>query len=218
MNLNNFLKESLKVFRHIIWYVILLIFIILICFFLKYKFMDNIEILDEVVYNFFNNNINPKITSVMKYITLFGSIYVFLFIILIILIFNKNKKYGLFMGINLLWVGGMNQLLKHLFLRERPFSTFVPDISGYSFPSAHAMCSLAFYGFLFILISRNMKSKILKCILFLLMSIFVLAIGISRIYLQVHYFSDVIMGFIFGIICLIIFILILKNFNKMEEL
>lgn len=216
--MNNFLKVSLKVFRHIIWYVILLIFIILICFFLKYKFMDNIEILDEVVYNFFNNNINSRITSVMKYITLLGSIYVFLFIILIILIFNKNKKYGLFMGINLLWVGGMNQLLKHLFLRERPFSTFVPDISGYSFPSAHAMCSLAFYGFLFILISRNMKSKILKCILFLLMSIFVLAIGISRIYLQVHYFSDVIMGFIFGIICLIIFILILKNFNKMEEL
>ena len=87
--------------------------------------------------------------------------------------------------------------------------------SSFSFPSGHAMASMAFYGLIIYFIDKNMKNEKLKKIISISLSILIFLIGISRIYLGVHYASDVIAGFAISIVYLILYITyILKLFNK----
>ena len=99
-----------------------------------------------------------------------------------------------------------NFSIKQIFQRPRPINTRIIDESGYSFPSGHSMVSMAFYGYLIYLIHKNIKNKYVKVALTLLLSILIISIGISRIYLGVHYTSDVIAGFLVAIAYLIIFV------------
>ncbi|MEN6413817.1 MAG: phosphatase PAP2 family protein [Veillonellales bacterium] len=94
--------------------------------------------------------------------------------------------------------GLLNFLLKDLFERNRPDMFRVIDETGYSFPSGHAMVSLCFYGMLAYLISRHIPRWRWRFLLFILTAIFVVAIGISRIYLGVHYPTDVLAGYAAG--------------------
>lgn len=82
---------------------------------------------------------------------------------------------------------------------------------GYSFPSGHSMVSMAFYGFLIYLIYNNIKNKYIKWILISSLSILIILIGISRIYLGVHYTSDVLAGFLLSISYLVIYTRIVKE-------
>ena len=111
----------------------------------------------------------------------------------------------------------LNQALKFIIQRPRPTEFRIINESGYSFPSGHSMVSAAFYGFLIYLIYKNVKNKYLKWSLITLLSLVILTIGISRIYLGVHYTSDVIAGFLISISYLIIFIHFAKDFMKNEQ-
>lgn len=102
-------------------------------------------------------------------------------------------------------------MLKHIVQRPRPTEFRIIDETGYSFPSGHSMVSAAFYGFLIYLIYKNVKNKYLKWGIIILLSIIVITIGISRIYLGVHYTSDVLAGYLISISYLIIFTSIIKN-------
>lgn len=82
---------------------------------------------------------------------------------------------------------------------------------GYSFPSGHSMISAAFYGFLIYLIYKKVKNKKLKITLIIVLSILIVSIGISRIYLGVHYTSDVLAGFTVSVSYLIIYTSIVKK-------
>ena len=73
------------------------------------------------------------------------------------------------------------------------------------------MISMAFYGFLIYLIYKNIKNKYLKTTLIIILSLLIIAIGISRIYLGVHYVSDVIGGFLISISYLIVYIKLIKK-------
>lgn len=97
-----------------------------------------------------------------------------------------------------------NRVLKALFHRPRPSVEHLIEVSGYSFPSAHAMVSLAFYGALAIILFRHWSvGKRRRAYLAVwLLAGFVFAIGMSRIYLGVHYASDVAAGFAAGAVCL----------------
>ena len=105
-------------------------------------------------------------------------------------------------------VAWLNMILKDIFLRPRPdFSLAFLHASGFSFPSGHAMNSTAFYGmiaYLIIITYRDWKVKTLAIIAWLGLSIL---IGFSRIYLGVHYFTDVAAGWAAGVLWLTICIL-----------
>jgi prepilin signal peptidase PulO-like enzyme (type II secretory pathway) len=107
--------------------------------------------------------------------------------------------------------------MKNIFVRQRPNILRLTDASGYSFPSGHSMASMVFYGFLIYLIYLNIKSKKIKISLICFLVLLIMLIGLSRIYLGVHYPSDVCGGFLMGLAYLVIFTKIYKEFRKDKQ-
>ena len=151
-------------------------------------------------------------TPIAKFITNFGGAIFLIIATIILFILIKNKKIGFSIISNLVIVTILNQLLKNILQRPRPNEFRIIDETGYSFPSGHSMVSMAFYGYLIYLIYRYVKNKYVKWILIVLLSILICTIGISRIYLGVHYTSDVLGGFLISISYLVIYISAVNKF------
>ena len=100
----------------------------------------------------------------------------------------------------------INILLKGLIDRQRPDGEHLVEVSSLSFPSGHAMSSIAFYGFLIYILWQLKLKGIKKILLTVLLVAIILGIGLSRVYLGVHYPSDVLAGFAAGGACLAVFI------------
>ncbi len=163
---------------------------------------NNTNYLDNYVYQRISSFISPNLTDLMKLITFFGSSQ-FLTVVALILIFVfiKSEKHSFnaaMIVINLLLSAILNVGIKYAILRERPDVLRLIEISGYSFPSGHSMVSMSFYGLLIYLCFKNYKKR-WKPLIISMLAIIILFIGISRIYLGVHYTSDVLGGFFLGI-------------------
>lgn len=146
-------------------------------------------------------------TPIAKFITNFGGPIFLSTICIILFIIIKNKKIGLSIIMNIAIIAILNQVLKKILQRPRPTEFRIIEETGYSFPSGHSMVSMAFYGYLIYLIYKYIKNKYVKCISIVLLSILICSIGISRIYLGVHYTSDVLGGFLISVSYLIIYIM-----------
>ncbi len=191
----------------IICLISFILFLVSIIFVANYSFFDN------YIINLFKYR-SDVLTNIMKIITFFGSVLMILILTVLFVIFVKGKRNKLLILINVIVVTLLNQLLKYVFQRERPTNSIIEE-TGYSFPSGHSMVSMAFYGFLIYLVYKsNMK---FKGLIISFISILIFLIGISRIYLGVHYPSDVLGGFTLSLSYLIIFIDITKpNFTYMD--
>ena len=162
--------------------------------------------LDSSVYSIVTFSKTDFLTGFYKFITFFASeIMVGLISLVFILIF-KNKRYGVFAIVNAVNIVVLNIVLKLIFMRDRPYDLMIINESGYSFPSGHAMAALGFYGFIISLIWHFILSKKAKIIFTILLAILILLIGVSRIYLGVHYASDVLAGYMVSTIYLILYI------------
>ena len=157
--------------------------------------------------------IHGKTTSVginiMKKITYLGSVYFFLpigLIIFVLMLKNKNIKGTLLLIFSTLGSYGLNSILKNIFLRSRPLKYFLIEQGGYSFPSGHAMVSLTFYTTMTYLLTNKIEKREVKAILWFINIIIIFLIGFSRVYLGVHWPSDVLMGFAIGLVFTYIYI------------
>ena len=151
-------------------------------------------------------------TPIAKFITNFGGAIFLIALTIVLLVLIKNKKIGISIFSNLVIVTILNQLLKAILQRPRPTEYRIVEETGYSFPSGHSMVSMAFYGYLIYLIYKYVKNKYIKWISIVLLSILVCSIGISRIYLGVHYTSDVLGGFLISMAYLVIYISAVNKF------
>ena len=106
--------------------------------------------------------------------------------------------------------------IKYLVARERPENMII-EYWGYSFPSGHSVFAVLFYGLLVYLFWDIIKNKILKFAILLFAVIMWVLVVISRLYLSVHYFTDVLTGIIIGLIWLIFGILLYKKLKKYEK-
>lgn len=190
----------------------LAVFIILTCLVLSQKEL----FIDNVIYNFISKLISDNMTNVVKFITFLGSASVVIAITILVLLIVKNKKIGLLLSLNLICITIFQYVLKQLIGRNRPVGINIIKESSFSFPSGHSLTALAFYGYIIYLINKhNFKYKKLYTIL---ISILILLIGLSRVYLGVHYITDVLGGFTFSLCYLIIFIhLTKKMLNKKKH-
>lgn len=172
---------------------------------------------DLPVYQFIMSLFWPPTTwaTIMKIITALGSTIVLITGILCVAILVKNKKYFLIFTIcNLIGVI-INNIIKLIVRRPRPTQTMLlTSETSYSFPSGHSMMSMIFYGLIIYYVCKFVKKQKLKIFLVGLLSMIIFLIGLSRIYLGVHYATDVLGGYILGIIYLVIFI---KLQNKLSN-
>ena len=206
------MKKILKLTKDNYKWIILSICLILFLALAEDVFNKEIMQVDTIGYNFVKTYlIKEQVTPIMKIITFFGGATCLIGLTILLFIIIKNKKIGLLIGINLVTITILNQIFKFILQRPRPTEFRIINETGYSFPSGHSMISMAFYGFLIYLIYKYVKNKKLKYISITLISILIIFIGISRIYLGVHYTSDVLAGFLFSISYLIIYVLIANN-------
>ena len=208
------MKEKRKEFmkKNFKW---LVLFIALIGFLALAEDVFNKEIMngDIIGYKIISTLlISDFATPIAKFITNFGGAIFLITLTVILFILIKNKKIGLSIFSNLVIITVLNQLLKRILQRPRPTEFRIIEETGYSFPSGHSMVSMAFYGYLIYLIYKYVKNKYVKWISIVLLSILICSIGVSRIYLGVHYTSDVLGGFLVSISCLILFISTVNKF------
>jgi len=178
---------------------------------------QELSVFDNNIYKFVASFITEDMTDFMKFLSIMGSGLVLIIITLvIIMVVRKNKKYfffALMVGANLLASSIINEVFKIIFHRERPDILRMVDITGFSFPSGHSMIGFCFYGYIAYFLWSNWRSVWRYAAVFIL-SALILSIGISRIYLGVHYASDVLGGFSAGLAWLPVFITVSNRMYK----
>jgi undecaprenyl-diphosphatase len=161
---------------------------------------------------------NPATTNVMLWITFFGSTYfllpAYIFLIFYFLMFKKTRR----LSLDVAAVGITSTIilfsLKAIFHRHRPLDPLVKNVNGFSFPSGHSFCSFTFFGLLIYIIWNQQINPSARWILSVFFFLFACAIAISRVYLHVHYASDVIAGFCLCLVWLGASFWIIKKFER----
>lgn len=166
-------------------------------------FEGETRMFDESVRNFVHGFAAPPLTALMKFFSFVGS-PLFLGIlgltVIAVLLYLKHKRADVLFSITMIGEIALNLAFKLFFGRTRPDAFFdYPLPSSYSFPSGHAFGSLCFFGILAWLAAARVPNKRTKIAIGFAAGLLIFLIGLSRIYLGVHYPSDVIAGYAAGL-------------------
>jgi membrane-associated phospholipid phosphatase len=181
--------------------------------------------LDLKIFDLVRTHTNERNTRIMSVVTVLAKhqflipanlslIYYFLFI-------RKRAWFSIRVASIALSSLGLMFLFKYLFKRKRPQPPLLRPANGLSFPSGHAIMSVTFYGLLIYIIGQTQKNKPVKWPLIISLLVLIQLIGFSRVYLRVHYASDVAAGYIIGLLWLLISLDLLKrieDYNKQHNM
>jgi undecaprenyl-diphosphatase len=199
-------------------------FILALILFLVILFVF-VAIIDEIVLgheNGFDQNISraisllvsPFATQLMEVVTFFGST-TFLFpaylALILYYLFRKNIKLALDITMVGLGSTGILHLFKEIFKRQRPLDPLIRDVTGFSFPSGHSFSSFTFFGLIIYILWKTGIKKAWKIIVTIVLFLFAAIIAFSRVYLRVHYPSDVVAGFCLSFVWLMLSLWILHK-------
>ncbi|MFX3635158.1 MAG: phosphatase PAP2 family protein [Candidatus Pristimantibacillus sp.] len=153
---------------------------------------------------------SPAVTVIMKGLSFIGSLPFVIPLMVVIALFLavvlKHRKEIILFVVTICGSALLNVVLKLFFQRERPTLNQIISEAGYSFPSGHSMNACTFYGILIFLLWRHISSRKGRVLLLILSVAMIIGIGISRIYLGVHYPSDVVGAYLIS--CTWLFIVI----------
>jgi membrane-associated phospholipid phosphatase len=198
--------------------VLLLLFAMIIFIYaIRMVFILERSDFDDRVFDLIKPYINAGLTQFMSFITFLGKHDLLIplnFILIIFFIYKKQKWFATRIAALSLSSLLLMFSLKLFFQRERPLLPVIGDVSGYSFPSGHALISVVFYGLFIHMIWHEIKIKWLRNLLIVILGILILLIAFSRIYLRVHYTSDVIAGLAVGFIWLVLALRIIQRIEK----
>ena len=161
--------------------------------------------IDAPIYNAVSKLICPALTAVVTVVTHMGGTAVLVAISVVVGILFWKKwgwKTALISPVNLLVASNFsNKIVKNLVQRPRPALEQLVAQSGYSFPSGHSLSAMVFYGLIAIILFNRLQGK-KRWWAAVLLSLLILLVGFSRIYVGVHYASDVIAGLCEGFVWL----------------
>lgn len=162
---------------------------------------------------------NTEFTKFFFFITALGNWQTIIIFTLIVCVILWRIKKRIYIAPFLLSVGGSEistLLWKIIFHRPRPeLAEFLEKT--FSFPSGHSTIAVSFYGFIIYILWRNAKTRLYKIIIPIIGALLIFTIGFSRLYLGVHFLSDVIAGYLLGIFWVIIGIGLLEFLKKRER-
>lgn len=186
------IKGKMNEYRRYVFLIPLMLFII---DYLLIRY-DVINPVDRWIYELTQLMYCDVMTQFFKLCSFLGSTYFYVTAIVILMIVKSKRD--LYTGIHLLIIQGINRVIKFIVKRPRPDKIFHLVVeTNYSFPSGHSMSAMAGYG-LFIIELKNSQCQYKKIGMFIC-GLMIFLIGLSRIYLGVHYFSDVIGGFLLSL-------------------
>ena len=170
-----------------------LVFFVMLGYLVKF-FPSTLTGIDRQIQLIVRHNMSDGLTSFYKFVTNFGgTVYVpiLLSIVLVFLVLKKWYSEAIFISLNVSIVPILISLLKHIYGRTRPSLQHLVVENGLSFPSGHASTSLMFYACLMVLICQRLRNRQMKWLVRVLVCMFIVLIGMSRIYLGVHYPTDI---------------------------
>lgn len=223
----NVTQDTKKKAKGITLGLVIAIILFLATVFIFWRITDEIVLekdggFDDVVFKMLSHYTNPATTYIMLLFTFFGSTKFLLpaYILLagFFLFYKRNRWQSLSVAAIGLTSIGLLFLLKNIFHRHRPLEPLTKNVIGYSYPSGHSFSSFTFFGLLTYIIWQTNISKIWKWILSIVFIGMAACIAISRVYLHVHFASDVVSGFCLSIIWLSISLLILKKIQNSGKL
>ena len=189
------MKKRTNITIIIILTIILLIEIILV----KLNVFNTI---DDYIYSHASKIINNTNTAIFKGFSFLGTeIFIILFCLINIII---NKSRGVIITIIVFSSTLLNQALKIIIRRPRPDINPLAIERSFSFPSGHTMIMIVIGGILLYLLWQEKRSRGKKIIITIIITLIALSVMFSRIYLGVHYFSDIIGGITSGLLFLFI--------------
>lgn len=198
----DFLRLVRKNLRWIIFAVAVIVFIGI----LEDVAQGQIMRIDAIAYAFAVAYLrNDTLTPIMESISDIASVTSLLVLLLVMVAFAPGRRPGICACLNLGLVLVINQVIKHLVARPRPDGFRLVAESGYSFPSAHSMVAMAFFGLMVWMIWHYGRSRSVRWIGTIGFSLVIVLIGFSRVYLGVHYASDVVAGFCISLAWLAVF-------------
>lgn len=212
------MKDFLKKYNS---WIVLLLCVLIFGILLRNVLTNSIGNFDEIAYSLIMNNKNQFLIVACMVLAKIGgrggiAIITIMFSLICIAKY-KNKKVALIVIINILGIGLLNHILKDTIQRPRPEYRMM-EVVGYSFPSGHSMGAMGLWGMFIVLTYKYVIDKKLKTCLICLMSLMILAMGASRIYLGVHYLSDVLAGFSIGLAYLITYIKIIDYIQEKKKI
>lgn len=160
---------------------------------------------DNFVYNLGRSLESTFFDKYFVFVTKLGDVSIVIAVIALLILLFRNK-YGIMFAILAVNSAVTNKVVKHIIQRDRPDVLKLVEQGGYSYPSGHSMIAVSIYGYLLYLAITKIKNSFLKIICSIILVILILSIGISRIYVGVHYASDVLGGFIFALIELMLIV------------
>lgn len=168
------------------------------CFFFLTIFIINGNLLffDLPSYRFLSHF---SFTPFLKFITDFGNVHYLLFFLFLTFFLFQNKSHWKFLLFMMLLEVISNIVLKNFFTRPRPNVVWLIEETGFSFPSGHMMASTMFYGLCIYFLMESDQNRFLKFLGSFLLVLLIFFIGVSRIYLGVHYTSDVVGGLLISL-------------------
>lgn len=197
--------------------ILLLLAMIIFIYLVRMIFISESTEFDDRVFNSIKPYIDDGLTNFMLVITFLGKHDLLIplnFVLIAFFIYRKERWFATRIAALSLSSLLLMFILKFFFQRNRPLQPVIDDVSGYSFPSGHALISVVFYGLFIHMIWHEVKSKWLRIALITLLGTLILLIAFSRIYLNVHYASDVIAGIAVGFIWLVLSLNIIHRIEK----
>lgn len=158
---------------------------------------------DLTIMEYIHNSTNSLLLSIMNFISFIGSENFLIPITAMVIAYTlikKNYYISKLLLISTLGSYSLNYILKQFFQRSRPFEYFLVNQGGLSFPSGHSMVTMTLYSTIAFLLTRKLQNKGKKILIHIIASVMICLMGISRIYLGVHWPTDVIGGYLAGYI------------------
>jgi len=214
----NFWEIALLIIAEVLLSLLLFSAAIAILIFLVRRSMRKYKPVDIAIFEKIRPSINPARNKIMLFITFLGKhqflIPANLFLIFYFLLITKQTWFSIRIVTIALSSLVLMFLLKHLFQRRRPLSPLLKAARGLSFPSGHAIMAVTFYGLLIYIVQHTIRLDGIKYLVTALLVLLIASIGYTRVYLRVHYASDVAAGFIIGFLWLIISLSVLKGIEN----
>ena len=157
----------------------------------------------------------PFWNKFFEYFSIVGNFYFLLGLMIVLVTFimfkYKQKFASMFVALSFAFVSVINFLIKNVVKRVRPEQFMLFKEFSYSFPSWHAMLTCFVFGVLIYFALKYLKNKPLKITLIIIFSTIILLMGFARVYLGVHYLSDVLAGLMLGFAFVLLFVVL---YNK----